>query len=339
MMKHLQSLGKVALGTTTALTASLYTLNQLTPMPGVILSKILFNQPSKKAYIKDTVRQDARFKQIASRVTSLYDVVYDSSEKTGLMDIYMPNGEQETYPTLFWVHGGGYMSGDKSDVTPYLQLLASEGYTVVNLNYALVPEARYPEPIYSLEKAYVAVQKNAQAYKADLSHVAFGGDSAGGQIIGQFINIQVNDAYRDTTAFKQTVPPETIKTAIFYSSLLNTQRMDKTDDMMANKLFSRLAWAYFDDKHWRVSPKTMEASVTLNMNHHFPPSYITDAKHRSFEDQARQFVATLEHHDIPVEGTFYDSPLYHEYQFDMSLYESKIIYERLVQFLKQHLAK
>ncbi len=339
MMKHLQSLGKVALGTTTALTASLYTLNQLTPMPGVILSKILFNQPSKKAYIKDTVRQDARFKQIASRVTSLYDVVYDSTEKTGLMDIYMPNGDQETYPTLFWVHGGGYMSGDKSDVTPYLQLLASEGYTVVNLNYALVPEARYPEPIYSLEKAYVAVQKNAQAYKADLSHVAFGGDSAGGQIIGQFINIQVNDAYRDTTAFKQTVPPETIKTAIFYSSLLNTQRMDKTDDMMANKLFSRLAWAYFDDKHWRVSPKTMEASVTLNMDPHFPPSYITDAKHRSFEDQARQFVATLEHHDIPVEGTFYDSPLYHEYQFDMSLYESKVNYERLVHFLKQHLAK
>ncbi|WP_158696527.1 alpha/beta hydrolase [Staphylococcus agnetis] len=338
-MKHLQSLGKVALGTTTALTASLYTLNQLTPMPGVILSKILFNQPSKKAYIKDTVRQDARFKQIASRVTSLYDVVYDSTEKTGLMDIYMPNGDQETYPTLFWVHGGGYMSGDKSDVTPYLQLLASEGYTVVNLNYALVPEARYPEPIYSLEKAYVAVQKNAQAYKADLSHVAFGGDSAGGQIIGQFINIQVNDAYRDTTAFKQTVPPETIKTAIFYSSLLNTQRMDKTDDMMANKLFSRLAWAYFDDKHWRVSPKTMEASVTLNMDPHFPPSYITDAKHRSFEDQARQFVATLEHHDIPVEGTFYDSPLYHEYQFDMSLYESKVNYERLVHFLKQHLAK
>ncbi|WP_157950528.1 alpha/beta hydrolase [Staphylococcus agnetis] len=338
-MKHLQSLGKVALGTTTALTASLYTLNQLTPMPGVILSKILFNQPSKKAYIKDTVRQDARFKQIASRVTSLYDVVYDSTEKTGLMDIYMPNGDQETYPTLFWVHGGGYMSGDKSDVTPYLQLLASEGYTVVNLNYALVPEARYPEPIYSLEKAYVAVQKNAQAYKADLSHVAFGGDSAGGQIIGQFINIQVNDAYRDTTAFKQTVPPETIKTAIFYSSLLNTQRMDKTDDMMANKLFSRLAWAYFDDKHWRVSHKTMEASVTLNMDHHFPPSYITDAKHRSFEDQARQFVATLEHHDIPVEGTFYDSPLYHEYQFDMSLYESKVNYERLVHFLKQHLAK
>ncbi|MCO4346660.1 alpha/beta hydrolase [Staphylococcus agnetis] len=339
MMKHLQSLGKVALGTTTALTASLYTLNQLTPMPGVILSKILFNQPSKKAYIKDTVRQDARFKQIASRVTSLYDVVYDSTERTGLMDIYMPNGDQETYPTLFWVHGGGYMSGDKSDVTPYLQLLASEGYTVVNLNYALVPEARYPEPIYSLEKAYVAVQKNAQAYKADFSHVAFGGDSAGGQIIGQFINIQVNDAYRDTTAFKQTVPPETIKTAIFYSSLLNTQRMDKTDDMMANKLFSRLAWAYFDDKHWRVSPKTMEASVTLNMDHHFPPSYITDAKHRSFEDQARQFVATLEHHDIPVEGTFYDSLLYHEYQFDMSLYESKVNYERLVHFLKQHLAK
>ncbi len=165
MMKHLQSLGKVALGTTTAITASLYTLNQLTPMPGVILSKILFNQPSKKAYIKDTVRQDARFKQIASRVTSLYDVVYDSTEKTGLMDIYMPNGDQETYPTLFWVHGGGYMSGDKSDVTPYLQLLASEGYTVVNLNYALVPEAHYPEPIYSLEKAYVAVQKTPKRIK------------------------------------------------------------------------------------------------------------------------------------------------------------------------------
>lgn len=339
MMKHLQSLGKVVLGATTAITASIYTLNQLTPMPGVLLSKVLFNQPSKMAYIKDTVRQDARFKQVPSRVTSLFDVVYDPTEKTGFMDVYMPSGNQATYPTLFWVHGGGYMSGDKSDVTPYLQLLASEGYTVININYALFPDGHYPEPIYSLEKAYKTVQKNAHMYKADLSRVAFGGDSAGGQIIGQFINIQVNKSYRDTTAFKQTVSPETIKTAIFYSSLLNTQRMDKTDDMMANKLFSRLAWAYFDDKHWRVSPKTMEASVTLNMDHHFPPSYITDAKHRSFEDQAQQFVATLTHYGIPVKGTFHDSPLYHEYQFDMSLYESKVNYDRLIDFLKQHLAK
>lgn len=337
-MKHFTPLVKVGLGATTALAASLYTLNQLTPLPGVLLSKFLFNQPVKKAYIKQTMRDDACYDQIDKQVLSLYDVVYDSTEKTGQMDIFMPKGNQNTYPVLFWVHGGGYIGGDKSDFTPYMQLIASQGYTVININYALVPDVRYPEPIYSLEKAYQSVQANAKAYKADMTRVAFGGDSAGGQIIGQFINIQVNEAYRQTTTFTQTVAPDTIKAAIFYSALLNTQRMDKTDDVMANMLFSRLAWAYFDDKNWRVSPKTMEASLTLNMDAHFPPSYITDAKHRSFEDQARHFVETMRRNNVPVEATFHDSALYHEYQFNMSLYESKMNYAKLIQFLKQHLA-
>ncbi|WP_105987082.1 alpha/beta hydrolase [Staphylococcus chromogenes] len=337
-MKHLNHIAKVAFGTAAATAASLYTLNQLTPMPGVFLSKLLFNQPQHKDYLKQTMQNDPHYTNIKEKVTALHDVVYDATESTGQMDIFMPIGDKEVYPTLFWVHGGGYMSGDKSDLTPYMELIAAQGYTVVNINYALVPEARYPEPIYSLEKAVQAVHQNAQAYKADMSRVAFGGDSAGGQIIGQFINIQVNEAYRQTTSFMQTVDPSTIKAAVFYSSLLNTQRMDRTDDPMANQLFSRLAWAYFDDRHWRVSPKTMEASVTLNMNAQFPPSYLTDAKHRSFEDQALQFIETMERNGVPVEGTFHESPLQHEYQFDMSLYESKINFDALIHFLKQHLA-
>ena len=35
------------------------------------------------------------------------------------------------------MHGGGFVGGDKSDITGYAVELAARGYTVININYAL----------------------------------------------------------------------------------------------------------------------------------------------------------------------------------------------------------
>ena len=47
-------------------------------------------------------------------------------------------------PVLFWLHGGAYVGGDKSDVEGYAVQIAACGYIVANINYPLAPESPYP---------------------------------------------------------------------------------------------------------------------------------------------------------------------------------------------------
>ena len=51
----------------------------------------------------------------------------DSSIDTTL-DVFRPDVADEPLPAVFWVHGGAWISGHKSDVDPHLRILASEGY-------------------------------------------------------------------------------------------------------------------------------------------------------------------------------------------------------------------
>ena len=48
-------------------------------------------------------------------------------------------GDQKYVPTIFWIHGGAFVAGDKNDVRKYATYIASHGYNVVNINYPLAP--------------------------------------------------------------------------------------------------------------------------------------------------------------------------------------------------------
>ena len=60
------------------------------------------------------------------------------------------------------MHGGGFVGGDKSDITGYAVELATKGYTVVNINYALAPKRKYPTPVLQLGEAYEYIKENTK---------------------------------------------------------------------------------------------------------------------------------------------------------------------------------
>ena len=56
------------------------------------------------------------------------------------MDIYLPEGRtRASTTTVVFIHGGGWVEGDKSDMTPFVDTLRKlmPGYAVVNMNYRL----------------------------------------------------------------------------------------------------------------------------------------------------------------------------------------------------------
>ena len=70
----------------------------------------------------------------------LTDVTYGADAKQKL-DVYLPSGRNTTATkSIIMIHGGAWSSGDKSEMTPFIDTLKNRlpGYAVFNLNYRLV---------------------------------------------------------------------------------------------------------------------------------------------------------------------------------------------------------
>ncbi|HYC29013.1 MAG TPA: hypothetical protein VEB42_09355, partial [Chitinophagaceae bacterium] len=57
------------------------------------------------------------------------------------MDIYLPAGRTATETkAVIVIHGGAWISGDKTEMTPYIPIIKQKmpGYAIFNINYRLV---------------------------------------------------------------------------------------------------------------------------------------------------------------------------------------------------------
>lgn len=121
------------------------------------------------------------------------------------LDVVRPRGDRNTKrPTIVWIHGGGFKSGDKSVFRPIAQEWAKRGYVTATINYRLDPGNRCQDVQRGVikdkgilaaeaarcQKAMVAAQHDAQAairwlranasaYGLDPTKIAVGGGSAG----------------------------------------------------------------------------------------------------------------------------------------------------------------
>ena len=96
------------------------------------------------------------------------------------LDIHLPDGDGP-FPILVYFHGGGLKRGDKSIETCTCESLVKLGIGIVNANYRMYPDAKYPEFIEDSAEAVAWVYENIGKYcKCDGIYV--GGSSAGGYI-------------------------------------------------------------------------------------------------------------------------------------------------------------
>lgn len=110
------------------------------------------------------------------------NIVYDKTDaKTCTLDTYcVPKEDGKKYPVFFYIHGGGFVAGDKKFRRGLSRWAANAGFFVVNVNYALSPDYLFPTPIKHLVSALNWVGKNAEKYNLDLDNMCVSGDSAGG---------------------------------------------------------------------------------------------------------------------------------------------------------------
>ena len=81
------------------------------------------------------------------------------------------------------LHGGGFVLGDWQDDDPYCRYLAdTAGCLVVNVDYLLAPEHKFPAAVHQTAALLSWLTDNASTIGADGSRIAVGGHSAGGNL-------------------------------------------------------------------------------------------------------------------------------------------------------------
>jgi acetyl esterase/lipase len=97
-------------------------------------------------------------------------------------DVYIPEGDG-AFPGVLMVHGGGWVSGERSIMNRLSERLAHRGYVVVNVDYRLAPHYHHPAQIEDLREALRWMRANAARLKLKSEHIGAWGYSAGAHLV------------------------------------------------------------------------------------------------------------------------------------------------------------
>ena len=106
------------------------------------------------------------------------DLAYGPHERHRL-DVYAPQSMSGAAPVLVWLHGGGFIRGDKRARANLGLWGAREGFVTVLPNYRLAPESRWPSGAEDVVAVWRWLQTGAERFGGDARRIVLAGESAG----------------------------------------------------------------------------------------------------------------------------------------------------------------
>ena len=151
------------------------------------------------------------------------DIAYGTEYPNSFLDITYPDSNTETdRPTLFYFHGGGFFGGSKNmgdpmastEATYLLDDICAAGYNIVNVDYALVPDYRFPVPLIQANSAIAYIQEHADEYHLNMNNVVIMGSSAGAIMTSQLGSIITNSEYAELLGITPALKSEQVKAVV-----------------------------------------------------------------------------------------------------------------------------
>lgn len=151
------------------------------------------------------------------------EIEYSEKYPNSFLDITYPDGDTEKKrPTLIYFHGGGFFGGSKTNGDPLAQGdagallddICAEGFNLVNIDYALVPEYLFPTPLIQANDAFAFLMKHSDEYHLDMENIVIMGSSAGAIITSQLGSIITNPEYAELLHIQPALQPEQVKALV-----------------------------------------------------------------------------------------------------------------------------
>ena len=301
----------------------------VSPWPSVHVIRTIFDKGAADA--------SAKLDRHVPASVSTMTLRYDPSDKDAVLDIHRPATVDPSAPVVVWIHGGGFVSGRRGDVTNYAKILAGRGFVVVNLDYTIAPEAAYPTPIRQVSKALAYLDKHAVKLGINSRRLVLAGDSAGAQIAAQTAAITVDPAYAKRVGVSPGIAAAQLAGTLLHCGVYDVTRMGGGGGIFGWFVKST-TWAYSGERDWRTAKGFDTMSVAGNITSTFPPTFISAGNADPLGPQSVAMADALEAKGVKVDRLFYPKdykpPLGHEYQFNLDTAAGKLALDRSTAWLK-----
>src|SRR5580704_10383762 len=105
----------------------------------------------------------------------------EKGDERQVLDVYAPP-KAKNLPVVFWIHGGGWQGGDKTDVQVKPQVFADKGFVFVSTNYRLLPSVDMGTINRDVAKSIRWVHDHIAEYGGDPKRLWIMGHSAGAEL-------------------------------------------------------------------------------------------------------------------------------------------------------------
>lgn len=217
-----------------------------------------------------------------SGLYKITDRAYATEYPNSFLDITYPSGNpDETYPTLFYFHGGGFFGGSKdmgdpmaaSEATALLDDLCAAGYTVVNVDYALVPDYHFPVPLIQANQAFAWAKEHADEYHLDMKHVVIMGSSAGAIMASQLGSVITSSDYADLIGITPSLSKDQVKAVV-----IDDAPLDYDSFSFACKL---LIGNYVRGTTFLSEAEKSSYNNILHVTNAYPPAFLLGSEYRT----------------------------------------------------------
>jgi acetyl esterase/lipase len=220
----------------------------------------------------------------------------DAGHERHVLDIFAPEGAKDL-PVVFWIHGGGWQTGDKSDVQMKPRWFTQRGFIFVSTNYRLLPSVTMEVIFQDVAKSLGWVHKNIAAHGGDPKRIFVMGHSAGAQLAALMC---IDDRYLKA----EGVPFEVLQGCVPVDgdtfdvpAIITTAEIRQTVHGLPLPEFGhRVKFGNDPKKHIEFSAVTHVAK-----GKNIPPFLILHvAGHPDVTAQARRLAGALQKAEIPV---------------------------------------
>jgi acetyl esterase/lipase len=312
-----------------ALGFALWLAVRLSPEPGVWAIRQVFDRG-------DAELAAASAAAVPAGVVQRRDLRYGRGPDERF-DLFLPPPGTPRRPLLVvWVHGGGFVAGDKSSVANWLQVIAGRGYPVVSVEYERGAGGAYPRPVRQANAAIAHVQAQATALGVDPSALVLGGDSAGAHIASQLALAVTQPAYAAALGVAPAVAPDRLRAMLLTSGIYALPDLE-ADGLIG--LFLRAAFrGYMGTSDPAEVPGIARFSIIDNADARFPPSFTTGGNADPLTPQGKVLAARLAALGVRTDTLFFppghQPPPAHEYQLRLDTADGRRAMERMLAFLE-----
>lgn len=265
-------------------------------------------------------------------ITRHDDISYGPYGEWNLLDIYHKKDVNTCQPTIVNIHGGGWVYGNKEIYQFYCMSLAQRGFTVVNFNYRLAPENKYPAALEDINSVFCFLKEHGKEYFVDTENLLVVGDSAGGQLASHYLTIFTNPEFAKLFTFQ--TPDVKVRAVALNCGVYDTRNYVDTE-------VDEHLLEYIDKE--KLTKDMWESLDTIKyMTSDFPPAFVMSAYHDFAVANAEPMYRHLQSLSVPSELRIYGSKeqeeIAHVFHVNIKLPEAGKCNDEECEFFKRFVA-